>query len=372
MCCINQGKGKSTINFIRGNPPPEAFPIEQLQGCAKAVLEREGSVVLQYHPAAGFIPLRRWLADRYGTATECVLLSNGSLQILEFLSRLLASPGEVVLVEKPSYDRAITLFRGAGLRVMGVPLESDGFEGETLERLLWDKKPQFFYTIPDFQNPTGITASLAKREKLVELAERHDFWILEDNPYRELRYWGEEVPAIFSLGAQKVLHVSSFSKVLSPGMRVAYVIGPEHVVSKLAKVAEDTYITPNMLSQGIVYEYCRRGWLGPNIERLKALYRPRLEALVSALEAYLPQAQWTKPEGGFFVGVYLPSGVDTSRLRAEAEKEGVKLSEGRGFSPEEDGSTFLRLPFCALSTEEIQKGVSRLGSIVNMLTACGR
>ena len=367
MAYINPEKERGTINFARGVPPPEAFPTQQLQECARAVLEREGSVVLQYHPAAGFVPLREWLADRYGVAMECVLVSNGSLQILDFLTRLLTSPGDVVLVEKPSYDRAITLFRRAGARVVGVPLKPDGFERQALERLLEEEKPDFFYTIPDFQNPIGITTSLAKREKLVELAERHDFWVLEDSPYRDLRYWGEEVSAIFSLGSEKVLHLSSFSKVLSPGMRVGYILGPEHVVSALAKIAEDTYITPNMVSQGVVYEYCRRGWLGPNIERLKGLYRPRLETLAPALQAYLPQAQWTRPEGGFFVGAYLPSEVDVSLLKAKAQEERVTLSDGRGFFPDEDGSAFLRLPFCALSAPNIQEGISRVGSIVNML-----
>jgi len=368
MASVNPEKESGAIDFARGVPPPEAFPTQQLQECARVVLEREGPVVLQYYPAAGLVSLREWLADRYNVAMECVLVSNGSLQILDFVSRLLASPGDVVLVERPSYDRAITLFRRAGVRVVGVPLEPDGFESEALERLLIDEKPKFFYIIPDFQNPTGITTSLAKRERLVELAGRHDFWIVEDSPYRDLRYWGQEVPAIFSRGSQKVLHLSSFSKVLSPGMRVGYLLGPEHVVRKLTKMAEDTYITPNMVSQGVVYEYCRRGWLGPNIERLKSLYRPRLETLASALQAYLPQAQWTRPEGGFFVGAYLPSEVDGSLLKAKAHEERVTLSDGRGFFPDEDGSGFLRLPFCALSDGQIREGMSRLGSIVNMLT----
>jgi len=362
-------RGKGAINFVRGVPPSGAFPIDQLQECARAVLEREGSVVLQYYPAAGFVPLRGWLADKYGVATECVLISNGSLQILDFVSRLLTSPGEVVLVERPSYDRTIILLRRAGVRVRGVPLESDGFESETLERLLKEEKPNFFHIIPDFQNPTGITTSLAKRGRLVELAEKHDFWIVEDSPYRDLRYRGESVPTIFSLGSKKVLHLSSFSKVLSPGMRVGYVIGPEYVVGKLTQIARDTYITPNMVSQWIVYEYCQRGWLDPNIERLKSVYRPRLEALASAPGGYLPQVQWAKPEGGFFIGAYFPPEVDISLLKAKAKEGGVKLSDGRGFFPDGDGSAFLRLSFCALSPDEIREGISLLGSIVNMLTA---
>jgi len=356
-----------TISFTRGVPPPEAFPTGQIQECAIAILEREGSVVLQYHPAAGLLPLREWLAQRYGVAPEAVLVSNGSLQIEEFLTRLLTSPGDVVLVESPSYDRAITIFRRAGARVVGVPLEPDGFDVGTLESLTKKLKPKFFYIIPDFQNPTGVTTSLAKRERLVDLAERYDFWVLEDNPYRDLRYVGGQLPTIFSLHSKKVLHLSSFSKVLSPGIRVGYLIGPESLVQQSAKIAEDTYVSPNMIGQGIVYEYCRRGWLGPNIDRLRDMYRPRLEGLASALEEHLAEARWTRPEGGFFIGVHLPPEVDTSLLRIRTRDMGVVLSDGRGFFPEGDGDLFLRLPFCALSVEEIREGIARIGSLVKTM-----
>lgn len=359
---------RHVIYFTRGVPPAEAFPVEQLQECATAILERQGSVVLQYHPAAGFAPLREWLGQRHGAAPEQVLVSNGSLQLLVFVAELLTSPGDVVLVESPSYDRTITAFRREGLRVLGVSLESDGLDVGTLERLVKENNPRLFYVIPDFQNPSGITTSQAKREKLVELAERYDFWVLEDGPYRELRYYGEPAPSIFSLGSRKGLLLSSFSKLLSPGMRVGYLIAPRDLVGKVAGIAEDTYVTPNMLSQGIVYEYCRRGWLEPNIARLKELYRPRLEAIASALEEDLPQAQWTKPEGGFFVGPYLPPDVDVSVFKAKARQMGVRLSDGKGFFPDEGGDRFLRLPFCALSPEEIREGVRRLSSIVGEAT----
>ena len=367
MACVGPEKERAMIDFGRGAPPPEAFPTRQLQECARAVLEEEGPVVLQYHAATGFAPLRGWLAGRYGVATECVLVSNGSLQILDLVTRLLTSPGDVVLAQRPTYDRAITLFRRAGLQVIGVPVEPDGLESQTLEMLLKEEKPKFFYVIPDFHNPTGTTTSLAKRGKLVESAEAHDFWIVEDSPYRDLRYRGAEVPTIFSLSSQKVLHLSSFSKVLSPGMRVGYVLGPEQVVSRMAKMAEDTYITAGMVSQGIVYEYCRRGWLAPNIERLKSVYRPRLKALASAVEVYVPLAEWTEPEGGFFVGLYLPSEVDTSLLKARAQEVWMRLSDGRGFFPDESGDAFVRLPFCALSAEQIREGIQCLGSIVDTL-----
>lgn len=353
------------IYFTRGVPAAEAFPTEQLQECATAILERRGSVVLQYHPAAGFGPLREWLGQRHDAAPGQVAVSNGSLQLLVFLAELLTSPGDVVLVESPSYDRTITAFRRQGLRVLGVPVESDGVDVRALEYLVKKHNPRLFYVIPDFQNPSGITSSQAKREKLIEMAELHDFWVLEDGPYRDLRYYGEPVPSIFSLGSPKGLLLSSFSKLLSPGMRVGYLIGPEEIVEKVAKIAEDTYVTPNMLSQGIVYEYCRRGWLEPNIARLKELYQPRLEAIASALEADLPRAEWTKPEGGFFVGVTLPSDVDVSFFRRRARQIGVRLSDGKGFFPDDGGDRFLRLPFCALAPEEIREGVRRLSSIIS-------
>lgn len=357
-------KHKEMVNFRRGVPPVEAFPVQQLQECASAILEREGDVVLQYHPAAGYTPLRGWLAERHGAAPGSVFVSNGSLQIQEFLARHLASPGDTVLVERPSYDRAITILRRRGLRVLGVPLQPDGFDVAALEELLKEERPRLFYIIPDFQNPSGITTSRAKREQLVALAEKYDFYILEDNPYRELRYRGEPLPSIFAFDSDKVLFLSSFSKLLSPGIRVGYLIGPTDLIDEIAQIAEDTYVTPSMLSQGAVYEYCRRGWLDPNIERLKNLYRPRLKVLLSALEEHLPQAEWSEPEGGFFVAVNLPQGVDTPALRTRAQEVGLQLSDGRGFFPESGGDSFLRLPFCALTEREIKEGVSRLGAIV--------
>ncbi len=353
------------INFTRGVPPAEAFPTKQLQECAFAVLEHHSSTVLQYQPASGYLPLREWLGQKYHVSPENILLSNGSLQLQIFSAEILAKTGANIFVEKPSYDRAITAFRKMGLCVHGVPLEEDGFNIEALERMIREKKPKFFYIIPDYQNPTGISTSKRKREKLVELAEANDFWIFEDNPYRELRYSGDEIPAIFSMGSEKVLFFSSFSKVLSPGIRVGYLVGPKHVLTKVTKLAEDTYITPNMLSQGIVSEYCQRGWLEPNIDRLKDLYRPRLKTLLSALDNYLPKAKRTEPEGGFFVGVDLSAGIDGSRLRSNALNSGVRLSDGNGFYSDNSGDSFLRLPFCALTSQEIEEGIKKLGSLID-------
>jgi 2-aminoadipate transaminase len=361
---------KQAINLTRGVPPTEAFPTERLQLCAAAILGRHSDILLQYQPAAGYTPLREWLGQRHGVPATSVLVGNGSLQLQAFLARLLASPGDTVLVEEPSYDRAITVLQERGLRVVGVPLQGDGCDVDLLERLAQEHRPKLLYIIPDFQNPSGITTSRAKREKLLELADRHDFWIVEDNPYRDLRYGGEPRPTLYSLDASRVLFLSSFSKVLSPGLRVGYLLGPPDLVARVAHVAEDTYVSPGMLSQGIVYEFCRRGWLEPNIERLRALYGPRLETTLSALEAELPEAHWTRPEGGFFVGLYLPAGIDGARVRARGQALGLKLSDGRGFFSGHDGGpagdSFLRLPFCSLSESEILEGMRRLALAVQL------
>ena len=353
------------INFTRGVPPTEAFPTGKLQECAQSILETYSSTILQYHPAMGFVPLREWIGSKYNVSPEKVLVSNGSLQIHGFLSDILTKPGDAVLVEKPSYDRAITAFRKRGLEVIGVPLEEDGIALDPLASIIIEKRPKFIYIIPDFQNPSGVMTSLFKRESLINLAEEYNFWILEDNPYRELRYWGEDIPSIFSLGSEKVLFTSSFSKVLSPGMRVGYLIGPEDVIGQTARCAEDTYITPNMLSQGIVFEYCRRGYLEPGIDQLKDLYRPRLKTLISALETHMSDTKWTAPEGGFFMGVYLPANSIQSNYRSKALELEIKLSDGNGFFVDGGGESFLRLPFCALTESEILEGIKRLGSITS-------
>lgn len=356
---------EKVIHFTRGVPAKEAFPTEKLQECALAALERYGDTLLQYHSSLGFLPLREWVAERYGVAAEQVFLGNGSLEILRFLAELLVEPGELVFVEAPSYDRAITIFRRIGARVVGVPMKEDGLDVNFLADRLKEERAVLLYTIPDFQNPSGATASLEKRRYLVELAKKHKFWIVEDIPYRDLRYWGKEQPTLWSSNPQWVLQLSSFSKVLSPGLRVGYLVGPEEVISQVAQVAEDTYITPSMLSQGVVYEFCHRGWLLPNIERLKELYRPRLKAMLAALDRELKGASWFSPQGGFFVGVTLPEGIRGEALQEAAEAEGLLLSDGRGFFPGESGEHFLRLPFCALTPEDIQEGAARLGRVIS-------
>jgi 2-aminoadipate transaminase len=351
---------ESLINLTRGVPPVDVFPVEDLIACQEAALRRDADVLLQYS-RAGYLPLREWLGQQYGVGPERVLTGNSSLEVFSFITEVLVPSGARAFVESPSYDRAITALRRAGAEVVGIPLESDGINLTALERELDKGAPTLMYVIADFQNPMGVTTRLEKRRRLAALAETYDFWIIEDAPYRALRYWGEDVPTLRSLAPDRVLHMSSFSKVLSPGLRLGYVVGPAGILDILGHWATDWYIGPVLPSQGMVYEYCRRGLLQPNIERLKTIYRTRLETILSALDKQIPQATWTRPEGGFFVSGMLPEGTTTASLLQRAGEVGLKLADGRGFFPNpEDGDRFLRIPFCSLTPEEIEEGVSRL------------
>jgi len=354
---------ESIINLTRGVPPVDVFPVDDLVECGAAALRRDAAVLLQYSHA-GYPPLRKWLAEQYDVGSEQILTGNSSLEVLEYIVGLLISSGERAFVESPSYDRTITLLRRHGAALVGIPLEQDGVNLEALERELEQGAPALMYVITDFHNPMGVTTSLEKRQRLVALARAYDFWLLEDAPYRRLRYRGEDVPSLWSLAPERVLHMSSFSKILAPGLRLGYVVGPADIVAQLAEWAVDSHIGPVLPTQGMVYEYCRRGLLDDNIERLKAVYRPRLDAVLTALDKHIPQAEWTRPEGGFFVSGFLP-GIDIVELQRRAENRGLKLSDGRGFFPRAtDGRRFLRIPFCSLTPGQIEEGVSRLAQLI--------
>ena len=359
----------STINFTRGVPANESFPIDELIDAANSVLQQHGTTLLQYGAALGFAPLREWIAGWQGVPVDQVMIANGSLQIVEFICRQLLHPGDVVFTESPTYDRTLTLLRRHGVRVLGIPLEADGPNIAALESALREQVPKLFYVIPDFQNPAGATCSADKRRRIAALAEQHDFLILEDGPYRVLRYRGQDVPTLRELAPARTLHMSSFTKLIAPGVRLGFVLGAAERVQALAKVAEDTYISPSYVAHGIAYEWCRRGLLPQQIAKLKALYAPRLEACLAAIDHHMPDAQATRPDGGFFISVALPEGVLTTAVRAAAATRNLNLADGLAFFPNGGGERFLRLPFCALTPAEIDEGVRRLAESVKEVRA---
>jgi DNA-binding transcriptional MocR family regulator len=355
---------KPVINFTRGVPANESFPIEEMVAASEQALRNYGTTILQYGKATGFLPLREWLAEWQGVAVDQVLTANGSLQIIEFLCYHFLQPGDVVFTESPSYDRTITLLRRHKAKVVGIPLEADGPKIEALEAALKKQVPKFFYLIPDFQNPSGATCSREKRDRLATLAEQYGFWLVEDAPYRPLRFRGQEQPSLFELNPQRTLHMLSFSKLIGPGARVGILYAPPELLSRIAKIAEDTYITPSLLSHGAVYEFCKADRLPGQIEKLKALYAPRLETCLEVLDEHLPDAEATRPDGGFFLSVTLPKGVTTAQVMERAKAHHLNLASGEAFFPQGGGERFLRLPYCALSPAEINEGISRLATVV--------
>jgi 2-aminoadipate transaminase len=361
---ITPVKAMNTINFTRGVPANESFPIDEVIAAASAALTAKGAEMLQYGPSPGFQPLREWLADWQGVSASNVLTGNGSLQLIEFLCVQMLTPGDPVFTETPTYDRTIGLLRRHGAKIVGIPVDPDGPNIEALERALARQVPKFFYVIPDFQNPAGTTCSAAKRRRIVELANAHGFLLIEDAPYRLLRYRGTDEPTLYQMAPERTLHMSSFTKLIAPGVRTGFMIGEPKVIALLAKVAEETYISPGYVAQGITWEWCRRGLLPPQIERLKKLYVPRLDACLAGLDKYMPDATATRPDGGFFISLTLPEGVNTSAVRAQATPLGLNLTDGAAFFPDGGGERFLRLPFCALTPAEIDEGIRRLSEAV--------
>jgi 2-aminoadipate transaminase len=358
------------IFFTRGVPPPEAFPTDELGACFEAAVRDDAAVVLQYGQQRGYAPLRRELAKEYGVSDDEILVGNGSLQLQDLVSAQLVSPGMAVYTEQPSYDRAIKTFRRRGARVIGIPLEEDGISTDRLQAALSREVPAFLYLVPDFQNPAGATLSLEKRRRVVELARAYDFFVIEDVPYRKLRYRGEELPLLREIDPSRVITMSSFSKLLSPGIRVGFTIAPPDLIGPLTRLGEDTYLSPVLPTQAAVAEYLRRDWLRPNVERLKELYRPRWQTMADAVRRELPGAQAFIPEGGFFVSVMLPEEANTDNLVDRAKDHALVLTPGAAFFADPDdgeqtpGDRFVRLPFCAVTPEQIEEGVRRLASLL--------
>ncbi len=360
-----EAEKQDLILFTRGNPAEEAIPLGDIVACAQDIFQREGKVLFQYGHYSGYRPLREWIAGRFGVKTEQVLIGNGSMEFFTFAGSLLVNPGETVYVESPSYDRAITAMKRIGAKVVGIRLDKDGVNIEDLKKELRKSPPKIFYLIPDFQNPSGVTTSLEKRREIARLAREYGFYIIEDSPYRYLRYRGSEVPSFRGLLPERVIHISSFSKIMSPGLRIGFVLMPEDISPRFHKWSEDTYIHPALPTAGIAHEYCRRGLLDPNIEKLKGIYLPRMEAMLQALREHLNGAEWIEPEGGYFISTTLPENIDGREIWKNCRNFGIVLTDGRGFFPDGRGENFIRLPFSALTPGEIVEGIKRLAKAVD-------
>ncbi len=358
----------STISFARGAPSLDIVDVDGLRDAAVRAFESDPAGTTAYGTSVGYPRLRSWIADRHGVEPERVLVTNGSMQADAFLFEQLVRSGDEVIVERPTYDRTLLSLRQRGARVHPVQLDPDGIDTDALERLLTDggAQPTLAHIIPNFQNPAGYTLSAHKRQRLLELAAEHGFVIFEDDPYVELRFSGETLPSMLSLDPERVVYASSFSKTVCPGIRVGYLVGPAELIVSVAQLATNTYISPSMVSQSIVYEFCASGAIERSIENVKAALAERAGTLAQALRRELPDASFVEPQGGYFMWVTLPEGTDVHALFGAAAELGVSFVKGTDFLLE-GGENTLRLAYSGVTPEQIDEGVTKLAEAYRSL-----
>jgi len=359
-----------TISFARGAPSADILPREAVREAAAVALAEDWEKALSYGTGIGHPGLCQWIVERHGGLDAGqVMVANGSLEAGAMLFEHLLEPGDRVIVEQPTYDRTLLMLQRLGVELVPIELEADGIDVAAVEATLAEGPLKLAHVIPNFHNPAGCTLSAEKRVRLVELAAEHGFWIFEDDPYRELPFEGEALETMLSIDkAGRVVHASSFSKTVSPGVRVGYLAGPGEEIAKLAKRANETYISPNMLAESIVLELCRSGGLDRNIAFVKDALRARRDALVEALNGQIPEAEFVVPGGGYFLWLDLAEGTDTTALLAEAKGEGVAFVAGPDFMID-GGRNSLRLSFASVPPEKIPEGVARVARALERIRA---
>ncbi|HTA33834.1 MAG TPA: PLP-dependent aminotransferase family protein [Solirubrobacteraceae bacterium] len=359
-----------TISFARGAPSLDIVDVDGLRDAAVRAFESDPAGTTAYGTSTGYPRLRSWIADRHGVEPERVLVTNGSMQADAFLFEQLVKAGDEVIVERPTYDRTLLSLRGRGARVHAVQLEPDGIDTDALAELLAvggaGARPTLAHIIPNFQNPAGYTLSLEKRTRLLELAAEHSFIVFEDDPYVDLRFSGEPLPTMLSMDPERVVYASSFSKTVCPGIRVGYLVGPLDLIASIAKLATNTYISPNMVAQSIVYEFSASGAIERSIETVKSALGERAQALANALRSELADAEFVVPQGGYFMWVTLPEGTDVSALFDAAAERGVSFVKGTDFMLD-GGENTLRLAYSGVTPEQIDVGIARLADAYRSL-----
>jgi DNA-binding transcriptional MocR family regulator len=357
-----------TISFARGAPSLDIIDVDGLAQASQQAFSEDPAGTTAYGTSVGYLPLRELIAEQHSVDPAQVLVTNGSMQADAFLFEHLVGEGDAVVVERPTYDRTLLSLRQRGAKVRMVPLEPDGIDVDGLRRLLEEGlRPRLAHIIPNFQNPAGYTLSGGKREALLALAREYEFVVFEDDPYVALRFSGEPQQTMLSLDRdERVVYASSFSKTVCPGIRVGYLVGPGSTIAAIAKLATGTYISPSMVSQAIVYQFCRSGALDRSIETVRHALQERAATLAAALERELPEARFVAPEGGYFMWVTLPEGTSVDALMAAAADRGVSFVKGSDFLLD-GGQHELRLAYSGVTPQEIDQGVARLAEAFRSL-----
>ena len=341
----------SIYSFAGGYPDAATFPIDDIRRISAQVLEKFGAKALQYGATQGVPELREVISRRYGVPVENIQITTSSQQGIDVCTRVFVDPGDVVLTTAPTYLGALQSFKSYRAEIRTL----DGFAG----------RAKFCYVIPDFQNPSGETMTLEERKKLVAMAREQDFLIVEDSPYRELRYSGEPVPTIYSLAPERTLHLGSFSKIFAPGFRLGWILGPVELLEQIYVCKQSLDLCPPILDQYMAAEFMGSGALDANLQKSIALYRAKRDKMLSLLEKYMPQGvSWTHPEGGLFLFLTLPEEIDTVALYDRALAAGVAYVAGSFFYPDGSHRNTMRLNFSFLDASRMEAGIKLLAEVV--------
>ena len=369
------------ISFAGGLPAPSVFPVEEFKRAAEAVLDGQGTNALQYGTTEGYAPLKQWIVEysaQYGINinTDNVLITSGSQQGLDLIGKVFINPGDRILVEAPTYLGALQAWNAYQAEYIAVDSDDDGMKIDALEDAL-RAGPKFIYVLPNFQNPTGRTMNLDRRHRLVTLAKQYGVPIVEDDPYGKLRFEGEHLPSVLTLDSEcrglecnipyagNVIYLSTFSKILAPGLRLAWVIAPESVVGALVKAKQGADLNTSNFVQMTAYEVCKDGFIDSHVQIIRKVYRERREVMLDCLAEHMPEGvHWTRPEGGLFLWVTLPEHMNTTNLLKEALTEKVAFVPGESFFPCGGGQNTMRLNFSFSNPELIAEGIARLGRVV--------
>ena len=368
------------ISFAGGLPAPDFFPIREVEEACHHVLQNQGRNALQYSPTEGFEPLKEWLADtmsRYGIWVEPdnIMIVNGSQQALDLIGKLFVDPGTRILCSRPTYLGAIQAWDAYEADYQTVPMDDQGMITEGLPEML-DKsqhRPRFVYVLPNFHNPAGTTLTLERRKQLVDIARRYDLVIIEDDPYGELRFDGEDITPIFRLAPERTIYLSTFSKTLAPGFRLAWVVAPKPIISRLVQAKQGADLNTGAFVQMVAYDICERGILRQHVRRLRGVYRSRRDTMVDALhEHMLEGVSWTVPQGGLFLWLRTSDQIDTRDFMQKSIAAKVAYVPGFAFYPGgKGGEHSMRMNFSYSNEETINAGIHRLGMAMKKELAGG-
>ena len=362
----------SIYSFAGGYPSAETFPMEEIRSTMSEVIDKYAGKAFQYGATQGVMELREAVADRYGVPVERVQITSSSQQGIDVCTRILVNPGDIILTSSPSYLGALQSFCSYRADIRGVAHDNDldrfrqAYEAVLETAKAEGKKVRFLYMIPDFQNPSGESLTLEERKMLAGLAKDHGFLIIEDSPYRELRYEGEHIPTMYSLAPDHVIHLGSFSKIFAPGFRLGWALAHPDILDKIYVCKQSLDLCPPIFDQYVAAEFLRSGRLDANLEKTIALYKGKRDLLLSLLEEHMPAGvRWTHPEGGLFLFLTMPDGFDAVRFYDKALDAGVAYVAGEFFHPDRSGKNTMRLNFSFMSHERITEGIKLLASLLS-------